>query len=857
MPDPIDNPYATVPISGYQGDKTPYEDLSWLQKANYGFSENMYNQPVNALAAPDFSRLGNIKDTYNVLKTGGKYVAEGIENIVPDNMKISSEAAFNAHDNRINQIAEQTGTATSHGSVGVGNGMYMENPGTFEDGDKVTTPEINWDKLYEGIARREHRGYWGTEGYNPYIRTKGTKGQRSGDEKGSTAYGPIQITGDRLTDLTTGGRRRHYWDDPTQDYPEQGGVSWDQKYVDQLLEQSRLFQKYGGADMPTGGIDPDTKEDISRYDYGQAGDLSGEEYHEKYKDLGIVLLKGTYNILKSKLDREPTIEELVKHWRGGNVDEEPEYVTDVVDFYNKNPKKEKIDFTKVMGSATYKEPVLPTGPPLIFPTRLDDYSKTDTTTIDKKKDGGYTYAKDDKTTSRYMKSFKKFNDGGKVGNVREDEFTGWVRDRQPYRPDGVSPRADIEMVFKNQYNTELNSDQLADFLLWATNWKNPYTGKGVNMNDEGTYDVRGFWKSGDWKNTDSRGHGSDRWKKPNHPTFSEESIYSKQKEGSEFDGGVWMDNGAFIPGFHNMHDNERLLWEFSHDEGPEHLIGSYVLPEVTVTPETYEDGTDVKKKGFNFNKKFDYSPEAIKARQAEGVDWNKVENTFSWFPYTGEFIDAKNTITDLAAGNYGGAALNAAGLFLPIIPGTVLKKGVKEVKDWVKKYMKSDKFQKGVPDGHVRALQSDGKIEIIPKEDAVRINRVEDANLNNSMITDYETGNWYGTQPEHFYLNKTKKAGTSGGGSNIISDDQARNVYTGYLHPDNKAFNLSTDVSKNMSQAPNELMIYPDIQKEVRGGTNLPWLKKTVVKDKSAATDHLLDFYKKSGGKVKGRYRAK
>jgi hypothetical protein len=545
----------------------------------------MYSNPNNNFEHTVHS--GHIKQDL-IKKVFGK---DGVEKYLqPDHESVNKTGKFNStaleefESNRIKYDEDRKekykNILNTGKSIATKATDYVKDLFGYEDGDKVKNPEINWDKLYEGIARREHRGYWGTEGYNPYIRTKGTKGQRSGDETGSTAYGPIQITGDRLTDLTTGGRRRHYWDDPTQDYPEQGGVSWDQEYVDQLLEQSRLFQKYGGADMPTGGIDPDTKEDVSRYNYGEAGDLSGEEYHEKYKDLGIVLLKGTYNILKSKLDREPTVEELVKHWRGGNVDEEPEYVKDVVKYYNHKPKT---DFTKVMGSATYNPyPDLPTGPPLTFPTRLDDYSKTDTT--DNKKDGGYTYAKDDKTTSRYMKSFKKFNDGGKVGNVREDQFTGWVRDRQPHIPDGVSPRTDMEMLFKNEYNTELKPDQLTDFLLWATNWKNPYTGKGVNMMDEGAYDVRGFWKSGDWKNTDSRGHGSDKWKKPNHPTFSEESIYSKQKGGSEFDGGVWMDNGAFIPGFHNMHNNDRLLWEFSHDEGPEHLIGSYVLPEVTVTP---------------------------------------------------------------------------------------------------------------------------------------------------------------------------------------------------------------------------------------------------------------------------------
>ena len=569
MPEPVDNTIKTASITDLNPNKTPYEDLNWLEKANYGFSENMYNQPVITGTAPGGGPLQAISKIYGHTKDALNYFDE---NPIGG---VSSEAAFNAHDNRINAIAEQTGTATSHGSVGVGSGMYMENPGTFEDGDKVENPEIDWDKLYEGIYRREHRGYWDKEGYNPYIRTKGTKGQRKGTEKGSTAYGPIQITGDRLQDLVRPGRRRFYWDDPTADFPSKGGVSWDPEYVDQLIEQSRLFMKYGGVDMPTGGIDPKTKEDFSRYGYGQPGDLTGEEYHQKYKDLGIVMLKGTYNMLKDDLDREPTMEELVKHWRGGAEDEEPEYVTDVVNYYNSKPKKEKVDFTKIMGSATYQ----PDPPPFTVPYNFPKASEN-------KKDGGkvYAYARGGEVSSRYMKAYKKFNDGGLVGDSHTEKFTGWVKDRKVYSPEGTHPNTDREMLFKNKYNTELSDEEMKDFLLWATNWKDPNTGRKVNMMDEGAYDVRGYWKSGDWKDTDSRGHGSDKWKKPNHPTFSEESIYSKQKGGSEFDGGVSMDNGAFIPGYHNMYDNDRLLWEFSRDEGIEHLIGSYVLPEVTVTP---------------------------------------------------------------------------------------------------------------------------------------------------------------------------------------------------------------------------------------------------------------------------------
>ena len=110
------------------------------------------------------------------------------------------------------------------------------------------------------------------------------------------------------------------------------------------------------------------------------------------------------------------------------------------------------------------------------------------------------------------------------------------------------------------------------------------------------------------------------------------------------------------------------------------------------------DGT-YKKGGFNFNKKnnynfnkknnysdktVDYSKEAIKKRQSnQEVDWDNVELGASFAPYLGEVIDAKNTIKDLRAGNYGGAALNAAGFMIPFVPGSAIKKGVNTLrKKW-------------------------------------------------------------------------------------------------------------------------------------------------------------------------------
>jgi hypothetical protein len=64
------------------------------------------------------------------------------------------------------------------------------------------------------------------------------------------------------------------------------------------------------------------------------------------------------------------------------------------------------------------------------------------------------------------------------------------------------------------------------------------------------YDVRAWMMSGD--SPDARGHGSDIGKKPNHPTFSTESMYSSP----ESMGGQWSKNA--ITGedmFTPSHDN--------------------------------------------------------------------------------------------------------------------------------------------------------------------------------------------------------------------------------------------------------------------------------------------------------------
>ena len=56
---------------------------------------------------------------------------------------------------------------------------------------------------------------------------------------------------------------------------------------------------------------------------------------------------------------------------------------------------------------------------------------------------------------------------------------------------------------------------------------------------------------------------------------------------------------------------------------------------------------------------------------------NSVQTAAEWSPITGEIMDAGHIVNDLSKGNYGDAALSAAGFMIPFVPGTAVKKFVK------------------------------------------------------------------------------------------------------------------------------------------------------------------------------------
>lgn len=78
------------------------------------------------------------------------------------------------------------------------------------------------------------------------------------------------------------------------------------------------------------------------------------------------------------------------------------------------------------------------------------------------------------------------------------------------------------------YDTKLSPSEEAEFRKWAK--------AAGREGDTADYDLRGAWKAN--AQEASNGHLPDTFKKPNHPTFSEESKYST----SANRGGKWEED---------------------------------------------------------------------------------------------------------------------------------------------------------------------------------------------------------------------------------------------------------------------------------------------------------------------------
>ena len=109
--------------------------------------------------------------------------------------------------------------------------------------------------------------------------------------------------------------------------------------------------------------------------------------------------------------------------------------------------------------------------------------------------------------------------------------------------DAVGPRDAFSEDYSDKFNTVLSPDEEEKYQVWAT--------ENHREKDVYDYDLRGAWKElqSGTMSEDERGHLGDKYKKPNHPTFSDQSIYSGQDGVA---GGVWSRNAegkdVYTPG---------------------------------------------------------------------------------------------------------------------------------------------------------------------------------------------------------------------------------------------------------------------------------------------------------------------
>lgn len=121
-----------------------------------------------------------------------------------------------------------------------------------------------------------------------------------------------------------------------------------------------------------------------------------------------------------------------------------------------------------------------------------------------------------------------------------------------------SPTKVDDDYFKNNFNTKLDSMNERAFNDWAA-MRSEQHGRDV-LQDLHDYDLRGYWLSEGYKDTEGgTKHGPDTFKKPNHPTFSNESIYHGEMSpfNKPWEGGRWGKD-SYTP--------SKTMLEHTHDK---------------------------------------------------------------------------------------------------------------------------------------------------------------------------------------------------------------------------------------------------------------------------------------------------
>lgn len=117
------------------------------------------------------------------------------------------------------------------------------------------------------------------------------------------------------------------------------------------------------------------------------------------------------------------------------------------------------------------------------------------------------------------------------------------------------------------YDTPIPNDQLYAYSQWLKEQgQNAQRPVGLDQQD---YDIQGMFMDG---GTFNQGHGLDTYKKPNHPTFSDQSKYNGILG---LLGGQWNDSGSFKPGETNLQNHTPMqLYNYFQKQEPDVMLSS-------------------------------------------------------------------------------------------------------------------------------------------------------------------------------------------------------------------------------------------------------------------------------------------
>lgn len=189
--------------------------------------------------------------------------------------------------------------------------------------------------------------------------------------------------------------------------------------------------------------------------------------------------------------------------------------------------------------------------------------------------------------------------------------------------------------------------------------------KGIDIDNDPSYDYEEFYRSNpnrawDMMNKDSEAHFIDEFKTSQHPSFSNQSIYSGYKNKynpNGITGGTWIDNYNYQLSqsqFDNDWDTDRTLDYFEKAEShPVNLYapdGSTILRGVTVTPQSSVPDRDYSNKydiGGNLRKRIKSALGKSTNRQATRINTRQFQSS------NVEQVDRVNYYNPITGQNYG------------------------------------------------------------------------------------------------------------------------------------------------------------------------------------------------------------